>query len=93
MCSPELVQNRELHRVINRGAFSYSLWNDVPGKDGALDDISTCPAPAVVMTAATFDVFQRLLITNLNFLLFFWHIGLSSFLGCCLCCVIGYCAD
>jgi hypothetical protein len=44
---------------------------------------------ATVAVAATFGVLQWLLITNFNFLLFFWHIRLSSF-GVVVCCVSGY---
>ena len=75
---------------------SYPLWNQVAGKDGAIDGIATS-APKSRMTAAVmptaFDVFQRLLITNFNFLLCFWHISLSSFGIVVWCCVSGYRTD
>jgi hypothetical protein len=74
VCSPELVQSKKPHRGSVPRCGSYSLWNRVAGKNGGIAEISTCPAPAVVMTAAAFDVFQWLLITNFDFLLCFWHI-------------------
>jgi hypothetical protein len=83
--SPELEQSKEPHRGTVPRCGSYSLWNEVAGRDGAIDGIFTsatrCRETAAVMAAA-FDVFQRLLITNFNSFLRFWHTSLS-FLGCC----------